>query len=149
MSSTVTRGKIMRGDFALNDGQTSTAQRTDATGGTVTGLRINDFVDVLQVYGSGTTRTRIVIANALNAIGASVVGLRFAPGTWTIDDNLTIPATKAALISAGCVFSVSSGKTLTFAGPVHVEYAASDGTGWYTGLGSIACSLGATGWPGW
>ena len=147
--STVTRAKIIRADCALYDGASKTYNRTDATGGTVTGLRINDFVDVLAVFGASANRTRAVIESAITGIGSTVVGLRFAPGTWTIDNDVTIPATMACLISAGCVFNISSGKTLTFAGPVHVEYVASDGTGWYTGSGSISCSQGATGWPGW
>lgn len=147
--TTVTRAKLIREDLALYDGKTSTYSRLDATGGTKTGLRVNDHVDVLQVYGSGENRTRATIAQAVQHIGSSVASLRFAPGTWTVDDNLTIPATIACLVSGGCVFSIASGKTLTFSGPVHVEYAASDGTGWYTGDGSVSCSQGATGFPGW
>ena len=147
--STVTRAKALRSDLAHYDGKTFSASRVDATGGTVSNLPVDDFVDVLQVFGSGSTKTRAIIANAINAIGSSVCALKFAPGTWTIDDDLTIPATMASLVAAGCVFSIASGKTLTFAGPVHVEYVATDGTGWYTGSGSISCSQGATGWPGW
>ncbi len=146
--TTVTRAKVIRDDLALFDGKNRTYQRPDATGGTKTGLRINDFVDVLQVFGDGSSRTRGTISNAVSNIGSSVASLRFAPGTWTIDADLTVPATLAALVSAGCVFDIASGVTLTFAGPVHVEYSAADGTGWYTGDGSIVCSQGATGIPG-
>lgn len=147
--TTVTRAKLIRDDVSLYDGRNSTFSRVDATGGTVTGLRLEDDVDVLQVYGAGTNRTRATIAAAISAIGSNVATLRFAPGTWTIDDNLTIPSTLAALVKGGCVFSISSGKTLTFAGPVTVEYCASDGTGWYSGAGSVSCSQGARGFPGW
>lgn len=147
--TTVTRAKIIRGDLSLYDGRSSTYARLDATGGTLTGLRINDYVDVLQVYGSGTDRTRGTIASAINSIGSQVATLVFAPGTWTIDASLTIPSTIAAIVPAGCVFSVDASMTLTFAGPVHVHYSASNGTGWYSGSGSISCSQGAAGFPGW
>lgn len=147
--TTVTRAKLIRADLALYDGKTSTYARQDATGGTLTGLRVGDEVDVLQVYGDGTNRTRATIANAINAIGSTVATLKFAPGTWTIDSNLTIPSTLAVVVSGGCVFSISVGVTLTFSGPVHVQYSASDGTGWYSGSGSVSCSQGATGFPGW
>lgn len=147
--STVTRAKLIRGDLALYDGKTSTYSRTDATGGTVTGLRINDDVDVLQVYGAGTNRTRATIADAVQSIGSSAATLVFSPGTWTVDDDITISSNLSVVVKGGCVFNISSGKTLTIAGPCHVEYVASDGTGWYTGDGSVSCSQGATGWPGW
>lgn len=143
--TTVSRARLIRGDQALYDGKTSTYSRLDATGGTLTGLRINDYVDVLQVYGAGTNRTRGTIAEAINSIGSTVVTLVFAPGTWTIDSSLTIPSTMAVIVPAGCVFAITG--TLTIAGPVHVHYSASDGTGWYTG--TVSCSQGASGAPGW
>jgi hypothetical protein len=136
MSGTIRRGKAVRADLALWDGRTSTYTRTDATGGTITGLAIGNEVDVLQVFGSGTDRTRAAIASATNHIGSSSVTLVFAPGTWTIDDDLTIASNFTCHIPAGCVFSVSSGKTLTFSGDVIVEYPSS----WTTGAGSVVVS---------
>ena len=150
--STVQRGKITRSDQALWDGKTKTASRVDATGGTVTGLTVGDHVDVLQVFGEGTTYTVQTIAAALNHVGTTNnMTLRFATGTWVIDSNVTIPANLASHIPAGCVFAISTGVTLTFSGPVHVEYGKNDGTGWYTlaGTGVVSCSLGASGFPGW
>lgn len=147
--ATVQRGKITRDDQALWDGKTKTSSRVDATGGTVTGLTVGDFVDVLQVFGDGTTYTVATIAAALNFIGTSNATLLWATGTWVIDSNVTIPVTLANHIPAGCVFAISNGVTLTFSGPVNVEYAKNDGTGWYTGTGVVVCSLGASGFPGW
>lgn len=140
--TTITRAKLIREDLALYDGKTSTYARQDATGGTKTGLRIGDDVDVLQVYGSGENRTRTVIARAVQSIGSSVATLRFSPGTWTIDDDLTIPANLPCIVKAGCVFSVSSSKTLTFNGPVFVEYET-----WTAGVGSVLTNNGASGFP--
>jgi hypothetical protein len=147
----VTRSKIIRADQANYDGVDLTTQRVDATGSSVTGLVVGDHVDVLQVFGDGDQYTISTILAALNYIGSNVATLKFAPGTWVIDANITIPATLANIISGGAVFAIATGITLTFSGPVHVEYSAADGTGWYTltGSGAISCSVGATGQPGW
>ena len=150
--ATVTRGKINRADQAHWDGVTKTVSRVDATGGTVTELVVDDFVDVLQVFGSGTSRSVTTINDMLNHVGTSNnMTLLFSTGTWTIDSNVTIPANLASHIPAGCVFAIATGVTLTFSGPIHVEYGKNDGTGWYTltGTGVVTCSLGASGFPGW
>lgn len=123
MTGTITRGKILRADLAQWDGKTSTASRLDATGGTVTGLVLGNEVDVLQVYGAGTSRTRGTIADAITKISSSTATLVFAPGTWTIDADLTIPSNLSCHIPAGCTFSISSGKTLTINGPLYAEAA--------------------------
>ncbi len=147
--ATVQRGKLTRSDQALWDGKTKTASRVDATGGTVVGLTIGDFVDVLQVFGNGTTYTVATITAMLNFIGANNATVLWATGTWVIDANVTIPATLANQIPSGCIFDIDNTVTLTFSGPVNVEYGKNDGTGWYTGDGVVVCSLGASGFPGW
>ena len=119
--ATVTRGRILRGDQANWDGKTATATRPDATGGTITGLAIGNEVDVLQVYGSGTSRSRGTILNAIQQIGSTTVALVFAPGTWTIDDDVTIASNFTCKIPRGVLFEISSGKTLTFSGPVYAD----------------------------
>ena len=148
---TVQRGKINRADQAHWDGKTKNVSRIDATGGTVTEQVVDDHVDVLQVFGDGSVYTVATIAAALNFIGSSNATLLWATGTWVIDSNVTIPATLANHIPAGCVFAISTGVTLTFSGPIYVEYGLNDGTGWYTlaGTGVVTCSLGASGFPGW
>ena len=146
----IKRGKIIRADLALWDGATKTYSRPDATGSTVTGVTVGDFVDVLQVFGDGTSYTDATIVSALNAIGTSNnMTLLWSAGTWTINDSHTVPANVANHIAGGCVFSILSGKTMTFSGPVHVEFSTSTGTGWYTGDGVVSCTLGASGFPGW
>lgn len=139
MAGTITRGKILRADLSLWDGKTATHSRPDATGGTITGLRLGDSVDVLQVYGSGTDRTRATVKSATDYIASSAVTLNFSPGTWTIDSDLTIGANFTCRIPAGCVFSVSNGVTLTFSGDVIVE----DEDAWYTGAGTVVVSRGS------
>lgn len=140
----IVRGKINRGDLALWDGKNATTTRVDASSGTITGLQVNDYVDVLQVFGSGTARTLGTIDAAKTFIGSTSACLMFSPGTWTITDDITLPATLSNHIAAGCVFSVSSGKTLTFSGPVYVENPT-----WFSGDGTVAHSLGAQGFPGY
>ena len=141
----VTRGKIHRGDQALWDGKVSSVTRIDATGGTITGQPINDFVDVLQIFGAGSSKTVGTINTATAYIGSTnKVCLFFAPGTWTIDADVTIPASFSNRIAAGCVFAVSSGKTLTFSGPVYVEH-----NTWFSGAGTVSHTLGAQGFPGY
>ena len=150
--ASITRGKILRADVALWDGKTKTASRVDATGGSVEGLTVGDYVDVLQVFGDGQTRNVSTITAALNFIGTGTNStLLWSSGTWTIDSDVTIPANLANWITGGCVFSISTGVTLTFSGPVHVEFSTSTGTGWYilAGTGTVVCSLGASGFPGW
>ena len=141
----IVRGLILRDDQALWDGKVSSVTRIDATGGTITGKPTNDFVDVLQIFGSGSSKTVGTINTATAYIGTTnKVCLLFAPGTWTIDADVTIPANLSNHISAGCVFAVSSGKTLTFSGPVYVEHAT-----WFSGSGTVSHTLGAQGFPGY
>ena len=136
----IVRGKIQRGDIALWDGATKTVSRVDATGGTVTGLTVGDSVDVLQVFGSGTSRTRGTIATATGTIGSTNTALLFSTGTWTIDDDLTIPSNFTCLVPAGCVFDVASGKTLTLAGSTFLQNST-----WSSGAGTAVIT---GGWPG-
>lgn len=135
--ATVVRGRVIRGDLAQYDGQTTSASRTDATGGTITGLAIGNEVDVLQVYGAGSSRTRGTIANAVQMIGSRNVSLIFAPGTWAVDASLTIPSNFSAQIPAGCIFEVASGQTLTFAGQMWIE----SPTTWTSGSGTVVVSV--------
>ena len=137
MSGVIKRGKIVRADLANYDGRNTTYSRPDATGGTISGVPVGNDVDVLSVYGGGTARNDATIRAALQYIGAGVARLSFAPGTWTIDDNVTIPSTLPCHVAAGCVFNVASGKTLTFNGAVQVDYLPS----WYTGSGTVSATL--------
>lgn len=140
--STVTRGQLIRDDVALYDGVTRTSSRTDATGGTVTGLNFGEAIDILQVFGSGTSRSVQTINDAIARLGGANGAFQFTTGTWTIDSNVTIPSTIACYIPAGCTFSISSGVTLTFNGPIYSDLSSfSSGSGTLTygsGGGSIA-----------
>lgn len=136
MSAVIKRGKVTRADLSQWDGRNATTSRLDASGGTVTGLAVGNEVDVLQVFGAGTSRTRSTISSALDFINTTAATLVFAPGTWTIDESLTIPSNFSCHVPRGCVFSVSSGKTLTFSGPVYAE-----SSSFYTGSGATVLSV--------
>jgi len=136
--ATITKGKLIRDDVALFDGVTRTASRVDATGGTVTGLNFGDQVDVLQVFGSGTSRTLATVSSAITRAGSNNRTLLFSTGTWTITDDITIPSNLTCYIAAGCVFSITSGKTLTIAGMVFTENPGS----WTSGDGTITLTGG-------
>lgn len=130
--TTVTKGKIVRSDIAPWDGTTSTITRRDSTGGTITGLKVGNEIDVIQAYGNGVDFTGGAIAKALLAIGSANATLVFAPGTWVISEDLTIGANFACRVPGGAIFSVAAGKTLTFSGPV-----LHDLDTWYSGSGTV------------
>ncbi len=131
--TTVTKGKILQNDIEAWNGVDSSVSRKDSTGGTIVGQPVGREVDVLSAYGGGTRYTRGTIVDCVNRIGSSVNRtLLFAPGTWTIDDDLTIGSNFTCRIPNGCVFSVSSGKTLTFSGPT-----LRDGNTWTSGSGTV------------
>jgi hypothetical protein len=130
--SIVTKGKILRQDIEHFDGVNKTAVRKDSTGGTVSGLVVGYEVDVLASYGNGENYTWQTVDDCVRRIGSASVTLIFNPGTWTIDQNLTIGSNFTCRIPAGCVFSVSSGKTLTFSGPV-----IRDSSTWTSGSGTV------------
>ena len=79
-------------------------------------MKINSYfrspVDILYVYGGGTVYTDATITAALTAIGSTMASIKLAPGTWTISNNITIPANIYIDISTATL-SIASGKTFT------------------------------------
>jgi hypothetical protein len=130
--TTVVKGKVLRQDAEHWDGVVKTASRKDQTGGTITGLVFGYEVDVLASYGNGENYTLQTIKDCVRRIGSASVTLIFNPGTWVIDDDLTIGSNFVCRLPAGAVFSVSSGKTLTFSGPVY-----HDAQTWTSGSGTV------------
>lgn len=131
----IVKGKILRNDTYVWDGKEKTASRRDSTGGTISGLKFGNEVDVLSAYGDGTDYTLQTINRAITNIESDNVTLLFAPGTWVIDDDLTVASNFVVRVPAGCVFNVSSGKTLTFNGPVIQDHAT-----WTSGSGTVTTS---------
>ncbi len=119
--ASIKRAKLTRADIAHWDGRNATYSRPNAAGGTSVGLAVGNEVDVLQVFGDGTERTRATIAVGINYIGTAACTLVFAPGTWTITQSLTIGSNFVCRLPEGCIFDISTGVTLTFSGPVLAE----------------------------
>lgn len=116
--ATTRKGRVLRQDQNNYDGVNLTGTRADSTGGTYSGLKVGDEVDILTVYGSGTAYTLGTIQAAVRAIGSSNRGLKFAPGSWVISDNYTIPSNFSVILAPGATLEPASGKTLTIAGPL-------------------------------
>lgn len=135
MTGVIKRGKLIRGDLARFDGRNKTYSRKDASGGTVTGLVTDNSVDVLQVFGSGTSYTAATITQAINYIGTEQATILIAPGDWAITTSITIPSNISVLIPAGVDLQVSMSVTLTFSGPVY-----SDQETFYSGAGTVVIS---------
>jgi len=92
-SDTITRGKIGKEDVQLFDGLTGTFTRPSSTGGTSTLHNFDyDGIDVLQVYGDGSTCSDATLRNAVNQVGSSNVKLNLGRCTWTLTSNLTTNA---------------------------------------------------------
>lgn len=147
MTGTVTKAKVLRQDFNLYDGQQLTASRRDETGGTLNGLSVGDWVDVLSVYGSGTTYTDAALRQAVRAIGSSrTVGLWLAPGTWDILADLTIGSNFTVGLAPGAILKPASGVTLTISGPLfrHTStYTSGSGTVTVDGFDSMSSTSAA------
>ena len=116
----IIKGQIGRQDFNNWEGSPQkTFSRRTTTGGTETLFRIGNEVDVAALYCSSEGDfTAAKISQALNGIGSRSAALVLAPGTWTIDADLTIPANVCLKPSFGTLLSVDTGKTLTVNGPI-------------------------------
>lgn len=134
MSSSDIKGKIGKEDLQLwGGGSAKTFQRRTSDGSLITLHKTGLSVDVLQIYGDGSTPAHVNLVDAIAAIEGAECCFELAPGTWPITSNLTIPSTVTVYMRRGAVFSVSAGVTLTISGPVFAE-----DTVWYSGSGTIS-----------
>lgn len=103
-------------DLKLWDGITRTFARLTSTGGSLASNKFGEAVNVLEVYGAGTAYNDTTLNTAISAIGSNVCEIVLTPGTWTISNNVTIPANIALRLPKGAIMAVDSGKTLTING---------------------------------
>ena len=82
----------------------------------------NGWMVDARAYGPSTSKT--AIDAAVTAIGTNTRTLLLAPGTWTIDDDLTFAENVYVHFAPGAQLSIDSGKTVTFHTPSHVLAAA-------------------------
>ena len=144
MADTITKGLIGENDLKHYDGVTDTFNRPTSTGGSYTLRKIGTEVDVIMAYGGGSSFTRASIDSAIDAIGSAVRCIVLRPGTWVIDDDLTIPSNISLHIVPGALLEISSGKTLTIAGNIYA------GIGQiFSGSGTVSFSSATTVYPEW
>ena len=143
MSSTDVKAKVGKEDLnAWGGNATKTFARRTSDGGSVTLHRVHNFVDVLQVYGDGTTPAHTTLADAIVGIEGQECCIELAPGTWPVTANLTIPSTITVYLRRGATFSVSAAVTLTLSGPVIAEEST-----WYSGAGTVVYTAGGGFFP--
>jgi hypothetical protein len=142
MSGTDVKSKIGKQDMSLFNGDDRTFQRRNSAGSLQTLHCIGNDVDVLQVYGDGTTPTQQDLSDAIAGIEGAEVCFDLAPGAWPITSNLTIPSNVTLHLRRGATFSVSVGVTLTLSGPVIAEEST-----WYSGAGTVTYTAGGGFYP--
>lgn len=143
MSSSDVKSKLGKEDFnAWGGNATKTFARRTSDGGTVTLHKIGNIVDVLQVYGDGSTPAHSNLTDAIVGAEGQECCFELAPGTWPVTADLTIPSTVTVCLRRGAAFSVSSGKTLTLSGPVIAEEST-----WYSGAGTVVYTAGGGFFP--
>lgn len=138
MTGTTIKGAIQREDLALFDGKTLVAQRPNSSGGTQTGNRMGDAVDVKLIHGGTANATSFQAA--LDSMGTANAALLFTPETWTIAANVTVPANVTLIVPAGCVFSINSGITVTNNGILiryHKTFTSGSGTFTQNGIDNL------------
>lgn len=134
MTTTITKGVAGNQDLNLYDGVNDTFSRVDSKGNTLTLNLIGNTIDVLAVYGAGSNFNSTSINAALTAISTTKMTLVLHPGTWTMNDNITIPATVDLHCPKG-VTIVTTGYTLTVNGII---------SGWPTFSGSGTVTINYT-----
>ena len=142
MTGTTIKGQIQREDLALFDGKTLVAQRPNSSGGTQTGNRMGDAVDVKLIHGGSANAASFQAA--VDSMGTTNGALLFTPETWTIAANVTVPANITMIVPAGCVFSINSGITVTNNGILiryHKTYSSGSGITTVTDISSLSTGV--------
>jgi hypothetical protein len=118
MTISITKGKVAREDLKQWDGRASRQfTRPTSTGGTATLTQVGDSVDVFTVYGNSTDQTDTSITTAISRAKAPAI-LDLIGGTWTINNDLTIPADVFIRFNAGAIMDIANGVTVTFTGGI-------------------------------
>jgi uncharacterized MnhB-related membrane protein len=125
MVNQITKGLIGKDDVNYNTSElypTETFTRLAQNG--LSTLR--KFPDVYKThyaiinacYWNSAAKNDTTLTQALSYIGSNTRTLYLESGTWSIENDLIIPANVELLIGKGAVVTVASGKTLTISGPV-------------------------------
>ena len=143
MSSTDVKSKLGKEDLNQWGGNSvKTFTRRTSDGGLLTLHKFGNVVDVLQVYGDGSTPAHSNLTDAIVGAEGQKCCFELAPGTWPVTANLTIPSTVTILLQRGATFSVSAAVTLTLSGPVIAQEST-----WYSGAGTVVYTAGGGFFP--
>ncbi len=116
---------IATSGFLLDDGRAQTPHGLISS----TGKNVPYYYVNALRHGDGTFSDE-TIAAAIDSIGGETTTLLLVPGTWIIDDDLTVPSNITLKIVTGAVCETASDKTLTIRGPLEAElYRLFDGPG--------------------
>jgi len=89
------------------------------TGGNLALNTIGYEIDILTVFGSGDEYTDATLSKAIGQIGSTNKRcIVLNPGTWAINNDVTVTSNITLKCPAGVTVSVASGKTLTVEGPL-------------------------------
>jgi hypothetical protein len=90
-------------------------------GATVGSLHDEHLSLVNPLTTTATPLNDTTLASVIGAIGSARKDILITPGTWTIADNLTVPANMGLYVAPEAQFSINSGRTLTINGPLHAD----------------------------
>jgi hypothetical protein len=90
-------------------------------GATVGSLHDESLRLVNPLTTTATPLNDATLASVIGTIGSARKDVLITLGTWTIADNLTVPANVGLYLAPEAQFSINSGRTLTINGPLHAE----------------------------
>lgn len=141
---TIYKAQIGKEDLAVNSTEvypTTTFNRLTSLGGTTAITYLPDLYKThnatinARFFGSAAAQNDTAISSAISYCGGASRRIYLEPGTWTISNDLTIPAYIDLDVAPGAIMSVASGKTLTVNGTIKADdYQIFSGTGTVSGL---------------
>jgi len=93
---------------------------------------LREDISVYNPLADGSALNDTTLSAAITSIGSDSRTLMLTPGTWTIANNLIVPANVTLWVTRGATVTVDTTKTLTLNGSVNT-----DNPDWYTGLGTV------------
>ncbi len=90
-------------------------------GATVPSLNYEKISLVNPLTTTATLLNDTTLASVIGIIGSARKDILITPGTWTIANNLTVPANMGLYLDPEAQFSINSGRSLTINGPLHAD----------------------------
>ena len=125
MTTQISKGLIGKEDFNFNTSELYPTETFSRVGNVSTTTMIktptiykSHYSIVNACHFNSAAKNDTTLTQALSYIGSSYRTLYIEPGSWSISNNLTIPANIRFLVDIGATITVASGKTLTINGYV-------------------------------